>query len=172
MYKYTLHVCDGRVAESAGTRLLIRLGNNALSILAALINSTELVRMTADSLQRMNEEYNCNIRKNSTKSAKIRELLKVKEVLEQTTAEERDRVERILQEMDEKRTKKQGQKNTDAEAGQDADEAAGINYQKHTPVHACLCAPTSSLPTLSPCTCKIHLQDLLFLSIDLYKALY
>ena len=128
MYQYTLHVCDGKVAESAGTRLLIRRGNRGLCILAALIKSTDIIKVSAYALQRMIEEYKCNLRRSSTKSAKIRELMQMPDSLNETTAAERDHVDRLLTEMDEKRQKKQGARHPENEAQEDEQEACTSEF--------------------------------------------
>ena len=92
-------------------------------MLAAIVKSADVVKASADALQRLLTHYQVALKKNSTKSAKIKELLKLEIVLKYTTTEERQTVLDILTAMDNKRNKRQATACQEV----DADEEAGVD---------------------------------------------
>ena len=90
--------------------------------MAALVKDLGIVKVSVEGLQHMLDHYKIQLRKTTTKSTKIRELMKLKQIQACTTADERNKVEALLVEMDAKRKRKA---NAPGDAGQDdeADEA-------------------------------------------------
>ena len=122
VFDYTLHVCDGRTAELVGTRLLFRRSFTSCPILAALIKNKGIVKISVEGLQKMLDFYKCHLRKNTTKSTKIRELMRLGQVQSFTTAEQREKIEKMLAEMDARRNKRQNA-SSDPANEEDPDEA-------------------------------------------------
>ena len=125
VYEYTLHFCDSSTAEKVGTRLLLRRSFRSWPLLPALIKSAGIVKVSVDSLQKMLEIYRCQLRKSTSKSAKIRALLKLPDVVSCTTDQEREKVDKLLTDMDARRNKRQ---NNTAEAPQEDDGEEAIFY--------------------------------------------
>ena len=123
VFPYSLHVSDAATAERCGARLLLRRSVQGLPMLAAIVKSADVVKASADALQRLLTHYQVALKKNSTKSAKIKELLKLEIVLKYTTTEERQTVLDILTAMDNKRNKRQATACQEV----DADEEAGVD---------------------------------------------
>ena len=123
VFDYTLHVCDGKTAELMSTRLLLRRSPTSCSILAALIKNHGILKISVEGLQKMLDFYKCHLRKNTTKSTKIRELMRLPEVQNCTTEQHRNKIEKLLTEMDAKRNKKHNAGCAEAANEEDADEA-------------------------------------------------
>ena len=98
------------------------------------------MKATADALQHLLAHYQVALKKNSTKAAKIKELLKLETITRETTCEERQKVEELLAAMDKKRNKRQATQTTEMEA----EEEAGV--------------PAKMIPwSPLPCNCCIHI---------------
>ena len=116
VFQYSLHVCDPAAAEATGTHVLIRRSHSSCPILGSLVKDCGILKVSVEGLQHMLNHYKIQLRKTTTKSTKIRELLKLKQLQACTSMEERNRVENLLLEMDAKRKKKS---NNPAEPAQD-----------------------------------------------------
>ena len=138
IYDYSIHVCDSSSAEMADSRVLLRRSCQPLDVLPALVKNRSILKVTVESLQKMLDCYKCPLRKTSSKSAKIRELLKLPCVQNNTSLEERNVIDRLLTEMDAKRNSKKSKNNAaEGDADEDADEATTmiLNVLKRIACH-------------------------------------
>ena len=91
-----------------------------MPVLATLVKTGSIVKATAEALHRLLLHYDVSIRKNTTKTAKVKELMKLAVVIDHTTSHERQRIEETLAEMDSKRNKRQSAQAADADAEEEA----------------------------------------------------
>ena len=86
--------------------------------------------MPSDALTQFLSMNSLGLRKNSTKAAKIRALMRLQEVTNKCSKELLDRVEAMLQQAEEKRKKKAASKDVDNhDEDEDADEAQLIKLK-------------------------------------------
>lgn len=71
-----------------------------------MIRSKDIVKVTSESLSQLAAEHGLQIRRNSTKSAKIRALCQLPEVTAACTPAELEALDELLKEIDEKRRKR------------------------------------------------------------------
>ena len=123
IFDYTLHVADAQTADRAGMHLLVRRAVCGVPLLAALVKSGGIVNATLDGLQNMLDAYQVRIKKATSKSVKIRELMRLMVVQENTTPQQREKVEEILRDMEKKRNKKKAPAADGDNGEEDAEEA-------------------------------------------------
>ena len=120
VHTYSLHVCDAVTASICGGRLLLRRALKPIPLIAALVKSGQVVKATTDSLQKILDYYKCGLKRATTKTAKIKELMRLSVVTSNTSPEERKNVEELLAAMDSKRNKQQEAKANDADQDEEA----------------------------------------------------
>ena len=87
----------------------------------SLLRSKKILRLSSDSLSQLMKAYGLAMRKNATKIAKIRMLLKTEEAMAELSEEHRASLEAALLALDEKR-KKQSKKNDDDDDDEDGED--------------------------------------------------
>ena len=122
MAAYSIHLTDGALQQKFGTPIILRPSKHRWTLLAWLIRETSLHLCTSDTLSEFLAQSNLKMPKSSTKNAKIRKLLSIQEVTTQCSPEEIQRMEQLLQEMEQKRKKQAAQQNADENEEED-DEA-------------------------------------------------
>ncbi|CAE7691295.1 unnamed protein product, partial [Symbiodinium necroappetens] len=125
VFDYTLHFCKGALAAKLDTSCLARRSVEGNSLLVALFQKLGIVKVTVESLSELLAAYKVPLRKNASKSAKVRALMQVPEVKKACSPETLQRVENMLQEMDQRRNKKsmaEAEKEQEDEAAPDEQE--------------------------------------------------
>ena len=128
VFDYTLHFCKGALAAKLDTSCLARRSVEGNSLLVALFQKLGIVKVTVESLSELLAAYKVPLRKNASKSAKVRALMQVPEVQKACSPETLQRVEKMLQEMDQRRNKKSmadAEKEQEDEAAPDEQAGAG-----------------------------------------------
>ena len=94
------------MAEKTGSGLFVRRSVKNWSILAWHAKQTTLCKLTSDILSYLLTEHNLTVRKNSSKSVKIRALLLCDDVKTNCTEQEIQSMENAVAKMEEARNKK------------------------------------------------------------------
>ena len=123
VFAYSLHVTDAMVERETGQALLFRRSRNSWTLLAWLVRSTGIMKLTASDLAALLTAYGVSMPKSSTNANKIRGLMRTDEVRSQTSEAERNRVEDILSTQEAKR-KKKAKRDDEPEPVDDEDEQA------------------------------------------------
>ena len=89
---------DGTLAEKLGFSWTLRRSKNGYSLLVSLMMTHEIIKLTIENLQHLLDAYGVSVRKTSTKSFRIRQLMKLDLVQEACG-------DILLQELEEKLTK-------------------------------------------------------------------
>ena len=116
MHQYSLHFCDADASESVGSNLILRRSLKPDPLLVALMRTKGIVKLTVDGLARLMQEHQLPARKTMTKSARIRELMRLSAVRDSLASEELGELETFLTKMDERRLKRTAKEDEDAEA--------------------------------------------------------
>ena len=123
VFAYSLHVTDAMVERETGQALLFRRSRNSWTLLAWLVRSTGIMKLTASDLAALLTAYGVSMPKSSTNANKIRGLMRTDEVRSQTSEAERNRVEDILS-TQEAKCKKKAKRDDEPEPVDDEDEQA------------------------------------------------
>ena len=106
MHQYSLHFCDVDTSEKIGSNLILRGSLKPDPLLVALMRTKGIVKLTVDGLARLMQEHRVPGRKTMTKSARIRELMRLSAVKDSLASEELAELETLLTKMDERRLKR------------------------------------------------------------------
>ncbi|CAE7566035.1 unnamed protein product [Symbiodinium sp. CCMP2592] len=117
-FDFSVHCCDVKLATKLGTSLILRRALKAMPLLVSLIASRGILKITSDCLSRMINCYGQRLRKNASKSEKIRTLMRLPIVREALSEENLAKLEQILSDLDAKRR----QKCSDAEQDEEDEE--------------------------------------------------
>ena len=134
IFDFTMHWVQGRLTSKLAASLLFRRGLHGHTLLAALIRDHRILKVTADGLSKLLDAYAVRMRRNSSKSAKIRGLMATDEIREFCTDEELAALDKALDEHDKKRRKMKVPDNVDGEE-EDAQEATRLQTVWTPPVH-------------------------------------
>ena len=88
---------------------MLRRGRRPQPLVVALVLNGQILKVTADGLSRILQAYNSKLRKNSSKTQKIRTICKIAVVKELVPAETLQELERKCDEMDAARRKRASQ---------------------------------------------------------------
>ncbi|CAE7442053.1 unnamed protein product [Symbiodinium microadriaticum] len=120
VFSYTIHFVGPRLCDKLGCAAVLRRCEAGQKLLVWMIRSKDIVKVTSESLSQWAAQYGLQIRRNSTKSAKIRALCQLPDVTAACTPAELKALDDLLNEIDEKRRKRT--KASEAE-NQEEDEA-------------------------------------------------
>ena len=114
-FDFSVHCCDVKLATKLGTSLILRRAKEARPLLVSLIASRGILKITSDCLSRMISCYGQRLRKNASKSEKIRTLIRLPMVREALSEENLAKLEQLLSDLDAKRRKKCSEAEQDEE---------------------------------------------------------
>ena len=122
LFTYSIHWAEGTLTEKIGSCLWIRRSVQGCTILVQLVNTGAIVNSSSEVLSILLKQQNMAMRKNATKTAKIRQLLKASSVVEQCSKDQISKLEGLLSELEAKRNKKNGaeHEDMDEDCGEDA----------------------------------------------------
>ena len=125
VHDFTIHWTKGAITRKMGTCCILRRSFEGCSILVWLVKSTKILNVSGEALEKFLKYNNLNVRKNSTKSAKIRALMKLPQIVQECQQSTLDRLEALLVAAEERRSKKNttSQKDEDQEDEMEKDEA-------------------------------------------------
>ncbi|CAE7425658.1 unnamed protein product, partial [Symbiodinium sp. CCMP2456] len=126
VHQYSLHFCDADASESVGSNLILRRSLKPDPLLVALMRTKGIVKLTVDGLARLMQEHQLPARKTMTKSARIRELMRLSAVRDSLASEELGELETLLTKMDERRLKRTAKEDEDEEA-EDPEESTDLH---------------------------------------------
>ena len=107
---------------------MLRRSFGGQTLLLSLMQSLRILSITSDALSKLLHMHGMAMRKNATKTCKIKALLKLEQVQQQLPSEIRERIEKLLAEADEKRQQKKSltANGENAEDEEDLEEVAGL----------------------------------------------
>ena len=120
VYDYTMHWCKGAMTRKLGSCCLLRRCLAGLDLLSALVRSHRILTVTSHCLSMFLNACGQNMRKNATKAAKIRALIKTSSMRENCNEQCLQALELKLQASEEQRNKKNA-KSTPEDAEEEDD---------------------------------------------------
>ena len=121
-YGYTIHLCEPALAAKCGSSLILRRGSQDFSLMAWLVQSGNIVKLTAANLTSFMEASGIRMPKNTTKGQRIKRILTMDNIQTECSETKINEVLKMLEKQEERRKKKEEDKTTEP-----ADEAR--NYQ-------------------------------------------
>ncbi|CAE7273237.1 unnamed protein product [Symbiodinium sp. CCMP2592] len=106
VFSYTIHFVGPRLCDKLGCAAVLRRSASGQTLLVWMIRSKDIVKLTSETLSQWAAEYALQLRRNSTKSAKIRALCQLPAVAAACTPAELKALDDLLNEIDEKRRKR------------------------------------------------------------------
>ena len=129
-FQYSLHLCDGTLAEKIGSNFVVRRSAKSQPLIVGLMMNMQILKASADALHRMLASYNKAGRKNTTKTNKIRTLMKLNIVEDNVPAAILEKIEAACVSMDEKRKKgNQKQQNDEMQDEMEEEEEASMHLK-------------------------------------------
>ena len=121
-FQYTVHTCSGQLAQKLGCNVLFRRAVNAEPVVVSLVRSHEITKISSDNLSMILNMYNSKLRKNATKTQKIRTLLSLAVITDSVSKETIDGLVALLDKLDEQRKKKNASTNPDDDEDEELEE--------------------------------------------------
>ncbi|CAE7186234.1 unnamed protein product, partial [Symbiodinium necroappetens] len=147
VFSYTIHFVGPRLCDKLGCAAVLRRCEAGQKLLVWMIRSKDIVKVTSESLSQWAAQYSLQIRRNSTKSAKIRALCQLPDVTAACTPAELKALDDLLNEIDEKRRKRT--KASEAE-NQEEDEEDDADAEGMKPDEAAAAAAAVPVPAEEP----------------------
>ncbi|CAE7822915.1 unnamed protein product [Symbiodinium sp. CCMP2456] len=116
-FKYSLHVAVGSWTEELDCNVLLRRAMQSVPLIVRLVETGEVIKLTAECLSQALEAYGANVRKNTTKTQKIRAICKLGIVQQHVSQACVETVLQTCQDLDEKRRKRTGSKSQQEDDG-------------------------------------------------------
>ncbi|CAE7513660.1 unnamed protein product, partial [Symbiodinium natans] len=132
VFDYTLHSACSRLTAKLDNTLLFRRSMSGHTLLTSLMRDKTILKVNSDVLTKLLDNCGVRIRRNSTKSAKIRGLMRLPEVTAFCRPEELEDLEKALEEHDKRRRKKRGGDNDDGDEDEEG-EADAMNMEETDP---------------------------------------
>ncbi|CAE7894225.1 unnamed protein product [Symbiodinium necroappetens] len=118
-YGYTIHLCEPALAAKCGTNLILRRGSQDFSLMAWLVESRHIMKLTVANLMSFMEASGIRMPKNTTKTQRIKRILAMDSIQNECTKTKIDEVLKMLEKQEERRKKKEEEKATEpAEEGE------------------------------------------------------
>ncbi|CAE7572183.1 unnamed protein product [Symbiodinium sp. CCMP2456] len=120
LFDYTLHVCEGSLADKCGSAVVLRRSSQEFCLLCFLVHSELILTSSSASLTELLHKHDIQMPKNSTKAHKVRRILamdKVKEACASST------IAKLLARLDEADAKKRNKEKEKEKNDDDVDEA-------------------------------------------------
>ena len=106
VYNFTMHWANGRLADKLGSCLLLRRSSEGQSVLLSLLSTHKILQLSASSLTEFLKHNGTSLKALSTKTAKIRALMRLPFMSERLSDHCKEALEKKLQEMDKKQKAK------------------------------------------------------------------
>ena len=106
LYDYSVHWADGPLTEKIGSSLFLRRSARGCKILVHLVKSGGILSITSECLSVLLKLENMPLKKNATKTSKVRCLLKANSVVQECSKDELSKVELAVSQLEAKRNKK------------------------------------------------------------------
>ncbi|CAE7454819.1 unnamed protein product [Symbiodinium sp. CCMP2592] len=113
LFDYTLHVCEGSLADKCGSAVVLRRGSQEFCLLCFLVHSELILSSSSASLTELLQKHDIQMPKNSTKPHKVRRILAMEKVQEVCSARTIAKLLARLDEADAKKKSKEREKNED-----------------------------------------------------------
>jgi len=126
VFEYTLHWATGPLAMKLGFACFLRRSMIGVSVVVFLVKTFAILQLTSDNLSCLLQRHGVPTRKNSTKSFKIRQLMKLEQVAAACTAEQLEALDKKLTELDAKRKKDKAAAEKDDGSDQEAGLISGV----------------------------------------------
>ncbi|CAE7826543.1 unnamed protein product, partial [Symbiodinium sp. KB8] len=127
LFAYTVHVCEGHLANKCGSALLLRRGPQEFCLLCFLVHSELILLSSSASLTELLLKHDIQMPKNSTKAQKVRRILGMDKVKETCAA---SKIAKLLASLDEADAKKRNKEKEKEKKDDDLDEAAEIEWEE------------------------------------------
>ncbi|CAE7840654.1 unnamed protein product [Symbiodinium sp. CCMP2592] len=121
VFTYTIHFLSPRLCDKVGCAAVLRRSSSGQTLLVWMVRSKDIVKLTSETLTQWAAEYGLELRRNSTKSAKIRALCQLPAVIAACTPAELKALDDLLNEIDEKRRKRTKSGSADNQEDDEAD---------------------------------------------------
>ena len=136
MFTYTEHFLEGKLTAKIGTHCIIRRSQDGEDIMLFLIKHGDVLKLTSDTLTKLLHAHGESVRKNMSKTNKIRLMLKMDHVKNNVSSE---RIQAIEQHLDE--TEKRNKKRKSTEEVPARDDEAWSNLEASSCMHDLQCWP-------------------------------
>ena len=106
-YGYTIHLCEPALAAKCGTSLILRRGSRDFSLMAWLVESEHITKLTVANLMSFMEASGIRMPKNTTKTQRIKRILAMDSIQRECSQAKIDEVLKMLEKQEERRRKKE-----------------------------------------------------------------
>ncbi|OLP94883.1 hypothetical protein AK812_SmicGene23045 [Symbiodinium microadriaticum] len=117
-YGYTIHLCEPALAAKCGTSLILRRGSRDFSLMAWLVESEHITKLTVANLMSFMEASGIRMPKNTTKTQRIKRILAMDSIQRECSQAKIDEVLKMLEKQEERRRKKEEKATEPADEGE------------------------------------------------------
>ena len=128
-FEYTVHCCSGLLAGKIGSNLLLRRAVRPTPLVVSLVLTHAILKITSDGLSKILSAYGGRLRKNASKTQKIRSISELSVVKDAVPKEKLDELLKLCDELDEARRKKSARED-DTDDSDDNTDATRIHLLK------------------------------------------
>ena len=125
-YSYTVHCCSNALASKFGSSIIFRRAAQPKPLVVQLILSRDICSATSENLSKILNIYGSRLRKNASKTAKIKAILKLDAVKNYISEQDAKDIEKKCDEMDVKRRARSANAEQDEDEDEEQPEALGI----------------------------------------------
>ncbi|CAE7474302.1 unnamed protein product [Symbiodinium microadriaticum] len=126
-YSYTVHCCSNALASKFGSSIIFRRAAQPKPLVVQLILSRDICSATSENLSKILNIYGSRLRKNASKTAKIKAILKLDAVKNYISEQDAKDIEKKCDEMDVKRRARSANAEQDEDEDEEQPEAFEMN---------------------------------------------